>query len=442
MKKRKEFILEVIKSACVLIACSASFSRMQAQETPQAKPLVPAIRVADNVQLKIGGFIRTEYLFDSRQPVAAINDLVGFFPANKRLDANGKDLNDVARSSISSKGTRVNMALTGPDVFNAKSSSLFEIDFTGDASNVLNIRFRHAWIKLSWEKAELLLGKTWNPLGETPAPGVAGLAGAAPFRPFGRSEQVRLVLKPAQNFHVWLAGVYKTEHAYNTDASVVAADIKNGTLPELHLQLRYVSPNFSAGLVSAYKTVRPALAITDADNKTYSAENTVSSYALGGFVDFKAGQFNAKAGATFGQNLGEYFMVGGYAVKEVDAKGIPSYTPLSISAYWVFLSYAGKHWTPGLFFGYTQNNGFRDELKESGGRRTVACGPVGANAFGVESAYRIAPSLKYSVGRLAFQAELEYNAAAYGSEFDNKLKATKSETVGGVRFLLATSFFF
>jgi hypothetical protein len=435
MKKRKGFILEIIKTACVLTACSVSFTKMQAQETTQAKPLLPSVRVADNVQLKIGGFIRTEYLFDSRQHLAAVNDLVGFFPVNKQPAENGKDLTDVARSSISSKGTRVNLGLTGPDVLNAKSNAFFEIDFTGNNEPAVNIRFRHAWIKMSWEKAELLLGKTWNPLGETPAPGVAGLAGAAPYRPFGRSDQIRLVLKPDKNFHVWLAGVYKTEHVFNPDG----ADIKNSTLPELHLQLRYVSPNFSAGLVSAYKNIRPALSAT-ADGKTYIAENTVSSYALGGFVDFKAGQFNGKAGVTFGQNLGEYFMVGGYAVKEVDSNGIPSYTPLMNSSYWAFLSYAGKHWTPGLFFGYTQNNGFKDELKEGG--RPIACGPVGGTAFGLANAYRIAPSLKYSVGRLAFHAELEYNAAAYGTEFDNKRKATKSETVGGIRFLLATSFFF
>ena len=435
---KKSFIFDLTKSACLFAACLAPWMKSQAQETQATKSLIPAVRVADNVQLKIGGFIRTEYLFDSRQPIAAVNDLVGFFPAAKLENADGKDLNAVPRSSLSSKGTRVNLGLTGPDVLNAKSNAFFEIDFTGQDNQAVNIRFRHAWIKLNWEKAELLLGKTWNPLGETPAPGVAGLAGAAPYRPFGRSEQVRLVLKPAPTFHIWLAGVYKTEHAFNTDitGAVTPADIKNSIIPELHLQLRYVSPNFSAGLVSAYKNIRPALSVNG-----LLAENTLSSYALGGFIDFKADQFNAKAGATFGQNLGEYFMLGGYGVSKVDANGIPTYTPLGIAAYWAFLSYTGKNWTPGLFFGYTQNNGLGDKI-ETATPNVIPCGPIAAVAFGVANAYRIAPSLKYSVGRLAFQAELEYNVAAYATEADDKLKPTKSTNVSGVRFLLATSFFF
>jgi hypothetical protein len=424
--------------------------KSQAQETPQ-KDLIPAVRVADNVQLKIGGFIRTEYLFDSRRPVAAVNDLVGFFPAAKNLDENGKDLNAVPRSSLSSQGTRVNLGLTGPDVLNAKSSAFFEIDFTGAASPVLNIRFRHAYLKLSWAKADLLFGKTWNPLGETPAPGVAGLAGAAPYRPFGRSEQVRLVWKPAQTFHVWLAGVYKTEHSFALDGPTTPPnltneiDIKNSVLPELHFQLRYVSPNFSAGLVSAYKNIRPRLSVPGSTDLLI-AKNTLSSYALGAFIDFKADKFNAKAGATFGQNLGEYFMLGGYGVNKRD-NGIPSYSPLGIAAYWAFLSYTGKNWTPGLFFGYTQNNGLGKEIEASALNPAleptlIGSGPISGTAFGVANAYRIAPSLKYSVGRLAFHAELEYNVAAYATEWDAKHKPTKSESVSGVRFLLATSFFF
>ena len=439
---KMNFILNVTKSACFFIACLTPWRQSQAQEPPQGnKNLIPAIRIADNVQLKIGGHVRTEYLFDSRQPVAVLNDLVGFFPANKRPDENGKDLNNLARSSISSKGTCFNAAFTGPDVLNAESDAFFEVDFTGADNQAVNLCFCRAYIRLNWPKAELLLGKTWNPLGETADPGVPDLAGGTPYRPFGRSEQIRFVLKPVRNFHLWLAGVYQTEHAFATDGPLQngGADIKNTLLPELHVQLRYVSPRFSAGLVSAYKNIRPRISVGE---DPQLVENTLSSYALGGFVDFNADKFVARAGVTFGQNMGEYLMIGGYAVKETDARGIPSYTPLKVAAGWAFLGYAGKHWSPGIFFGYTRNNGFEDELKNSGERRTIASGPIGDDAFGVAKAYRIAPSLKYSVGRLAFHAELEYNAAAYGTEFDNKLKATKSENVGAVRFRFITSFFF
>ena len=439
---KKSFVSNLTKSTCLIVACITQWQESRAQEHnhPQVvKNLVPAIRIADNVQLKIGGHVRTEYLFDSREPVAALNDLVGFFPANKRPDANGKDLADVSRSSLSAKGTCLNMSFTGPDVLNARSNAFFEVDFTGSANQAVNLCFCRAYIQLNWEKAELLLGKTWNPLGDTPDPGLGGLAGTPPYRPFGRSEQIRLVLKPVQNFRLWLAGVYQTEHAFATDGAPQngGADIKNTILPELHLQLRYESPRFSAGLVSAYKNIRPRISIGER-----LVENTLSSYALGGFADFNSNGFVARAGVTFGQNMGEYLMIGGYAVKEADATGIPSYTPLKVAAGWAFLGYAGKRWSPGVFFGYTRNNGFEDELKQSGEQRTVASGALGDTSFGVAYAYRIAPMLKYTVERLTFSAELEYNAAAYGTEFDERLKATKSETVGALRFRFITAFTF
>jgi hypothetical protein len=437
---KMKFILRVTLSVGLLLACLAPWMQSQAQETSSVnKNWIPEIRIADNLQLKIGGQFRTEYLFDSRKPIAVLNDLVGFFPANKRLDKNGKDLNNLARSSVSSKGTCINMALTGPDVLNAKSEALIDVDFTGSDNQSVNLCFCRAYIKLNWTKAELLIGKTWNPLGETADPGVPDLAGGTPYVPFGRSEQLRLVLKPVQSLHLWLAGVYKTEQAFATDGDLQSggADIKNSVLPELHFQLRYVSRNFSAGLVSAYKNIRPRISVGE---NPQLVESTLSSYALGGFVDFKANQFKARAGLTIGQNMGEYLMLGGYAVKEADANGIPSYTPLNVAAYWAFIGYSGKHWSPGVFFGYTQNNGFEDELKNSGERRTIVSGPI--DAFDVAKAYRIAPSLKYSVGRLGFHAELEYNVAAYGTEFDKKLKATKSENVGAIRFRLIASLSF
>jgi hypothetical protein len=374
-------------------------------------------------EVKLGGFVRAEYYIDSRETVGAVDDLFGFFPENKRPDKNGDDLNAVVRQNFSTQATRLNALFTGTDIFNAKSSAFVEYDFSGGGT--VNVRLRHAWAKLSWNKAELLAGKTWNPLAETPFPAVAGLHTGIPFRPFGRGDQIRITLKPAPNIHIVAAGVYQTEHKSVLEPSA-AADIRANPVPDFHLQVHYKTPTFSAGLLSEFKVVKPA---TQTGEMLKTSE-TLSSYALAAYADYRKKPFNAQSGIVYGQNLSELFQQGGYAVKA----GTNAYTPSNSVSCWVFLAY-GKTWTPALFAGYQKNLGFSDNLLEGGG------------FFGrwqnVDHIYRVAPSLKYTYKQWTFQAEIDYDVAAYGSvDYADKGKVKNAKEIAGVRGLLATTFFF
>ena len=421
------------KIATIIASIFLNFTLIQAQNVTSAtaKELVPAVKVGNDIQVKFGGFVRAEYYIDSREIVGAVDDLFGFFPENKRLDANGKDLNAVVRQNLSTQATRFNALFTGSDIFNAKSSAFFEYDFSGGGS--VNLRLRHAWAKLNWEKAEVLIGKTWNPLAEPAFPSVAGLHTGIPFRPFGRGDQLRFTYKPAKEWSILVAGVYQTEHKSTLEPSAVA-DIRANPVPDFHLQFHYKTPGFSAGILTEYKVVKPATQTTGTLG-TFNTSETVSSYALGAYADYKRDLFGIKGSVIYGQNLSELFQQGGYAVKsQNDKTGARTYTPSNSASYWLNITY-GKTWQAGLFAGYQQNLGFSDN-------------PLAGGAFfgrwqDVDHIYRIAPSLKYSYKQWAFHAELDYNVAAYGTvNYADKGKVKDAKEISGVRGIFATTFFF
>jgi hypothetical protein len=421
------------KITTTILSFYLGFTIAQAQEVTSstAQEIIPAVKVGNNIQVKFGGFLRAEYYIDSREIVGAVDDLFGFFPENKRLDENGDDLNAVVRQNLSTQATRFNALFTGPDIFNARSSAFFEYDFSGGGT--VNLRLRHAWAKLNWDKAEVLVGKTWNPFAETPFPSVAGLHTGIPFRPFGRGDQVRITYKPAPKINILFAGVYQTEHKSTLEQSA-ASDIRANPIPDFHLQFHYKTPSFSAGFLSEFKVVKPATQTTGTGG-TFKTSETLPSYALAAYADYKKNLFNVKSSVVYGQNLSELFQQGGYAVKsQNDETGARTYTPSNSVSYWINLTY-GKTWVPGIFAGYQKNLGFNDNPLEGG------------DFFGrwqnVDHIYRIAPSLKYSYKQWTFQAEIDYNVAAYGRvDYADKGKVKDAKEVSGVRGILATTFFF
>ena len=432
--ERIDFTIETMKKTTILLTLALlSNTIIQAQEATSetAKEIVPIIKLGNNIQAKFGGFVRAEYYIDNREIVGAVDDLFGFFPEAPIKDAEGNDLNAIVRQNLSTQATRFNALLTGPDIFNAKSSAFFEYDFTG--GNTVNLRLRHAWIKLNWKKTELLVGKTWNPLAETPFPSIAGLHTGVPFRPFGRGDQLRLTYKPANNISVLVAGVYQTEHKSTLDPSQ-SADIRSNPIPDFHLQLHYKTPEFSTGIMSEYKVVRPATQTTGTTG-VFKTSETLSSYALAAYFDYKKNLFNVKGSTLYGQNLSELFQQGGYAVKTLnDATGARTYTSSQTATYWLNFTY-GKKWQTGLFTGYMQNLGFK--------YNPLAGGVFYGRWQNIDHVYRVAPSLKYSLNQWTIHAEIDYNVVAYGTvDYAHKGKVKDSKETSCVRGILAATFFF
>ena len=115
--------------------------------------------------IKWGGFIRNDMLYNTRQVLSARGE--GMFllaPLAISENDNGDDLNAVPNLNLIGFNTRINGKITGPDAFGAKTSGYIEGDFFGTSSTTkFNFRLRHAMMKLTWEKGELMTGQYWHP---------------------------------------------------------------------------------------------------------------------------------------------------------------------------------------------------------------------------------------------------------------------------------------
>ena len=447
------------KLITILSSGLIGISALHAQDTAKkVAPIIPIVKLSDNVTVKFGGFVRAEYYADSKKTVGAVDDLFSFFPDKASPDATGADLNHIPRQNLSTQATRFNALFNGPDVGTAKSTAFFEYDFSGGAAgtngtttNPVGLRLRHAYLKLNWTNKEILVGKSWNPLAETIFPSVLGLNTGIPFRPFGRGDQLRLTLKPTASISVLAAALYQTEHKSTiyTDATGVGAtgtnDIRANLLPDFHLQLHYKAGSIFAGLISEYKVVRPATVTTATakatKGKTYSSDETVSSSAFGAFLRYSKGKLTIQGSGLYGQNLSELFQQGGYAVTSYDStNGSRKYTVSNSISGWLNITY-GEKVVVGLFTGYQKNLGFNDNILKSnqaGGIATFL-----GRWQDVDHIYRVAPSIKYTVGRLVLSGELEYNVAAYGTiDYTNKGKITDAKERSAIRGTLAATFLF
>ena len=304
-------------------------------------------------------------------------------------------------------------------------------DFTG--GNSISLRFRQGWVKLNWEKMAVLMGRTWNPMAETLFPNVAGLHTGLPYRPFGRAEQLRLTYTPINNLSFLLAGVFPSEHKYQVDATQ-GADLRSNPYPDLHLQVKYSSKALTAGLMSEYKCIRPATQTTGTLG-VYKATKTISTYALGAFLNSNISLLNINAGTIYGQNLSELFMQGGYAVRTRNEEtGAMTYTPSNLSSSWININY-GKSWVVGVFGGYQKNLGFCNNPLENG------------NFYGrwqnVDHLYRLSSSLKYCHKQWVLQGELDYDVAGYGTiDYKDKGKVKDWDEVSSFRFIFAATFYY
>jgi hypothetical protein len=428
-----------ISLSLLLVLPMLCLSAQEPQIGNEIKPIIPSVKLGDGVIVKLGGFVRTEYFIDSRKMVGAVDDIFGFFPDKHYYDDDGNDLNNIVRKTFSTQASRFNSTFSGPDLLKAKPSAFFEIDFTG--GNTINLRLRHAYVKLSWPKSETLIGKTWNPLAETVFPSVIGMDTGIPFRPFGRGDQIRITLKPSSKVNILAAAFFQSEHrSFNfTDAVGTVGQSYDNTrtnpIPDLHLQLHYKVDSFFAGLISEYKIVRPST-VSTGTNGTYKVNETVRSCSLGGFVRFTQNKLTIQGSSLYGQNLSELFQQGGYAVSSIDLiNGYRSYTPSNSVASWLNATY-GKDLVIGLFGGYQKNLGFSKNILSGAGTFL-------GRWLDIDHIYRLAPSIKYSKGRITLAAELDYNVAAYGTvDYFDKGKVKNADEISNVRGLISVMFLF
>ena len=373
----------------------------------------------DALTPKVYGFVRTDFIADSRKIKSSSLDLFSFYPMYKDFNTDGEDLNAVASSSMSSIVSRFGFELRTPSsIFGSKTTiSKIETDFAGSPTYML-LRIRQAYSQLFWEHSSLLIGQTWHPIstiGQHPT--VLSLNTGAPFEPFNRSPQVRYE-KQLNSIKLTAAAIYQMMYtSYGPDETspntVVASPNfqRNAILPDLYVSIEQKLRNTTLGLGFDYKTIMPTRYVYDNQiiPQKHINRNRLSTPAVLLYGSYNKDLLTIKAKGLYGQNLAEHSLLGGYAIT-LDNNYIPYNT---VSSYLNILY--GKTHQFGLLVGYTENLGPNSTLPL--GSKYYGFGIDQANTFAerlVKNMYRFAPSYSYNYQNWNLGVEFEYTNAAWG----------------------------
>jgi hypothetical protein len=383
---------------------------------------------AEKFGISFNGYICYSGFYDTRQTVASREGYLVLYPAPKAPDKNGEDANAQSSMNMFAVQTRLAGKISAPEFLGAKTSGMFEAEFVGHSDPDINgFRLRHAYISLTWDHISLMIGQYWNPmfLPEVVVGAVASNAGA-PFVPFARNPQIRLTAT-FDNVKLVAALLSQRDFASYGPSGSSSVYLRNSAIPDMHLQIQYLFGKNIIGCGGEFKMLQPRLA-TDLNYKT---TQKVSSYTVNGFMKLYLDPATFKMEATYGGNMGDATMLGGYAVKSFNSvTHAEEYTPTKTVAIWADIS-TGKELEFGLFTGYAKNLGAGQEVTSTFYGR-------GGN---IDNVFRIAPRMQYTEGSTKFTFEPEYTSASYGTA-DNKWKVKDTYSVGNLRLLFTMFYYF
>ncbi|GAB4290961.1 MAG: hypothetical protein Kow0068_16330 [Marinilabiliales bacterium] len=416
-----------------------------------------------NFGIKFSGFVKADYMFDTRQTVAVREGHFLLYPKAVENDAEGKDINAVPNLNMLAIQSRLTGKITGPDAFGAKTSGVIEGAFFGHSDGDINgFRLRHAFVKLDWGKTNLIAGQYWHAMFVTECfPGVISFNTGVPFQPFSRNPQLRIThsagslkiigaLQAQRDF----TGYYFDPVSGNKVSG--SAGLRNSGIPDMQFQVHYngldqeSGNGIYAGIGVGYKFIKPSIYTYGFDTAgnvmKYSTNEMVASYSALGFIKYKNKPITVKLEGVYGQNMTDLLMLGGYAEYGIidTLRNTVSYTPYNIMSTWLECHTNGKKIQGGLFLGYTQNLGVQDTIG----------GNVFARGANIKSVMRVAPRVVFISGKVKFATEIEYTSAAYqkgdpnGTTIedilgvDNKGVINNTETASNIRLLLSLIYSF
>lgn len=388
-----------------------------------------------------GGFIKSDFFYDSRQTVSLREGHFLLWPQKPSYDEDGNDIHDISSFNFLSIQTRLNITVTAPDFFGFKTSGFVEGAFFGNVESDINgFRMRHAFIRLERGGSEFLFGQYWHPfLLPFSFPDVVSFNTGTPFQPFSRNPQMRYMQK-AGNFRLMAAVLSQRDFASVGPNGRSSSYLRNSAMPDMHMQLHYNfnEPDFFSQLVFgggiAYKKLVPEI-VTESNFQT---DASVTGISYMGFARAAFRPITIKMQYLLGENLTDLLQIGGYGIsKIVDAdKGFVEYSPLQTQTYWLDMHTNGQTIQFGVFMARSENLGAVKKLVEG-------TSPIG---FGtdIKTLYRIAPRVVFNSGRARLALECEYTGAAFGTvdvSLNNSGIPVNVEEINNLRVLLGVYLF-
>ncbi len=356
-----------------------------------------------NLKLKIYGFIRNDFYYNSRKNEESTDGTFSYFPKPIELNA-GVDKNDVATAEMISVNSRIGLDVSGTNVLNAKSTAKLEADFAGFSTSYYVLRIRQAYAKLNWETTELLIGQTWHPLFGNVSPTVLSLNTGSPFQPFNRSPQVRFNVNINKQFSLTGAAIYEMQFLSNGPIGASASYMKNAIIPNLFLGSEYKTSHWISGLGIDFKTIKPDI-------------YQISSASAVLYTQYSDSKFQLKGKAILGENLSDQAMIGGYGVSKfsTDSTTAKEYTNFNTFTSWINIVYGSKIQV-GIFAGISQNLGTNKTLDLRKGNKLTAygCGYYDNTQILIDQLFRVSPHINYSLPNFKIGIEYELSSAKYG----------------------------
>lgn len=380
--------------------------------------LMGSLRAQSPFALEWHGFVNPHYYADSRSVVGGREDMMLFFPKPIVLDSLGRDINDGWQADMLAITARLGLRVKGPDMLGARTSAYVEGDFTGATNATINnLRLRHAYIQMDWLKRygveippslhhTLIVGQYWYPMViHEIMPMTNPLNMGAPFHCYARQPQVRYEWI-SHGFNVVAAACWQLDNMSQGLLNGLPASstlfARHSLVPELNLQLRYLTQHFFFGAAANLKTIQPQV-VSVATMLQHTELHSSFSWSV--FGKYRGEAVTVKAQALLDNSLYEGCSLGGYLML-ADS----SFQDWHFNTVWLDIERARGHWRPGLFLGYARNLDY-------GNTDFAHCFGRGHD---LEYLWRVQPRLTYkTLTGLDFTAEAEYTCAGYDKPVGN-----------------------
>jgi len=396
--------------------------------------------------ITFSGFVKSDFFLDSRQTFAPREGHFLLWPMPVKPDATGTDIHDGYNFNFLPIQTQLSGRITGPDAFGARTSGLIEADFFGTTNAGINLlRMRHAFIKLNWERGELLTGQFWHPLFNTDCfPNTISFNHGAPINPFSRAPMVRYGYR-AGKVTGRLAAVAQRDFVSFGPTGGSSHYLRDAAVPELYAEMFLTLPfsentrSLATGLLFGTKTLVPRLEST-VNGNTFKVDESVTSIAARAFATLKTPAFTWKVTAIYGENLAEVLNITGFAVTKIadTLTGMQEYAPTASHILWTEFHTNGTKWQAGIFAGINKNLGTTTPMEDP-------AAPLYGLTNQITMIYRVSPRVIFISGKTRIAAEVEHTAATFGkpgSPRETNGLPTDTEKSANTRILLALYYHF
>ena len=391
-----------------------------------ALTLSPVLATAQTID--VGGFVKSSYYYDTRQIAGAREGDFVLYPKPEE-PVDGEDANSTDNLLFFPLFSRIAFAVGDlPSVFGAEVTGRIEGDFHGASNDVLNsYRLRRGYVKFSWDRHEALFGMEWSPTFLETWPRTAATEAGVPYHTFSRLPQARWTYRP-DGFKVILLA------AQERDAFAELSGLKSAQQAGLPMFMAFAGierETLRLGAGAWTKWVRPTL-----------TADRFNAMAYQSYVTWSPSPFTFRAKVTYGEDLADQIMTGGYVVDDTGEA-----VSLRTLAAWGEIETNREGLNLGFFGGWFTNLGAGEtvDVTELVDDPADPARNVFVRGLTIDRGFRVAPRATYDVGRVRFALELQIDDAVYASALDSELApdpADDDDSVTNVRTDFSVFLFF